>query len=61
MADVELFFNLLTRDAFVIYRGVGHTLAGPYASREEAELAAADLIRRIEADGAIGHDDLIDS
>jgi hypothetical protein len=58
MAGVELFFNLLTRNALVIYKGVAHILDGPYSSREEAELAAADLIARVEGYGAIGHDEL---
>ena len=40
MADVELFYNLVTRDALVVYRDVAHRLEGPFSSREEAQLAA---------------------
>lgn len=47
-ADQQLFYNLLTRDALFIYDGVAHSLEGPYQSREEAERAAEELIKRLE-------------
>lgn len=43
----QLFYNLVTRDALLIYRGVAHALDGPFSSREEAERAAEELIKRL--------------
>jgi hypothetical protein len=47
-ADRQLFYNLLTQDALLIYNGVAHSLDGPFRSREDAERAAEELIRRLE-------------
>jgi hypothetical protein len=49
--DQQLFYNLVTRDALLIYDGVARPLEGPYQSREEAEAAAAELIQRLLDDG----------
>lgn len=46
--EPQLFHNLLTRDALLIYKGIAHSLEGPYSSREEAQRAADELIRRLE-------------
>jgi hypothetical protein len=48
--DRQLFYNLLTRDALLIYNGVAHALDGPYDSRDEAERAAEELIKRLDED-----------
>jgi hypothetical protein len=50
--EPQLFHNMLTRDALLIHRGIAHSLEGPYASREEAERAAEELIRRLESEEA---------
>lgn len=50
--DEQLFYNLVTRDALLIYDGVARPLEGPYQSREEAEVAAAELIQRLLNDAA---------
>ena len=44
----QLFYNLVTRDALLIYDGVAHSLEGPFQSREDAERAAEELIERLE-------------
>lgn len=48
--DQRLFYNILTRDALLIHRGVAHLLDGPYGSREDAETAAAELMTRLDRD-----------
>lgn len=48
--DRQLFYNLLTRDALLIYSGVAHPLEGPYDTREDAERAAEELISRLDED-----------
>lgn len=58
MADQELFYNLVTRDALLIHGGVAHALEGPFDSRDDAERAAEVLIVRLqmhdEQDGSYG-------
>ena len=44
----QLFYNLVTRDALLIYDGVAHSLEGPFQSREDAERAAEELIERLD-------------
>lgn len=43
----QLFYNLVTRDALLIHDGVAHPLEGPFQSREEAERAAEELVKRL--------------
>ena len=44
----QLFYNLVTRDALLIHDGVAHPLEGPFQSREDAERAAEELVKRLE-------------
>lgn len=48
MAERELFYNLVTRDALLIHSGVAHALEGPFDSRNDAERAAEVLIDRLQ-------------
>ena len=45
--DTKLFFNLVTRDALLIFEGQAHLLDGPFSSREDAERAGEELMERI--------------
>lgn len=45
--DTKLFFNLLARDALLIFEGEAHLLEGPFSSREDAERASEQLMARI--------------
>ena len=47
----QLFYNLVTRDALLIHDGVAHPLEGPFQSREDAERAAEELVKRLEDQG----------
>jgi hypothetical protein len=55
--DPKLFFNLLTRDALLIFDEQAHLLEGPFASREDAESASRQLIARLSED-AMEQDDV---
>jgi hypothetical protein len=48
--EPKLFFNLLTRDALLIFDGQAHLLEGPFSSREDAEYASEQLIDRLAKD-----------
>jgi hypothetical protein len=52
----QLFYNHVTQNALLIYRGVAHSLEGPFNSREEADRAAAELVTRIEESEAVDYD-----
>lgn len=49
--DPKLFFNLVTRDALLIFEGKAHLLEGPFSSREDAESASEQLMERISKEG----------
>ena len=57
--DPKLFFNLVTRDALLIFDGQAHLLEGPFLSREDAERASEELMGRISSEetAASGHAD----
>lgn len=48
--EPKLFFNLVTRDALLIFDGQAHLLEGPFSSREAAEYASEQLIDRLAKD-----------
>ena len=48
--DPKLFFNLVTRDALLIFDGQAHLLEGPFLSREDAERASEELMDRITSE-----------
>jgi hypothetical protein len=50
--DPKLFFNLVTRDALLIFEGQAHLLEGPFSSREEAESAGEELMERISKEAS---------
>jgi len=49
--NMQVFYNLLTKDALLIYDEQAHPLVGPFASKRDAEQAAAELIERLEREG----------
>lgn len=50
MRETQLFYNLVTRDALLIYDAAARLLEGPFDSREEAERAAEELVGQLETD-----------
>jgi|EndMetStandDraft_7_1072992.scaffolds.fasta_scaffold2077459_1 hypothetical protein len=50
--DPKLFFNLVTRDALLIFEGQAHLLEGPFSSREDAESASEQLMERISKEAS---------
>ena len=48
--EPKLFFNLVTRDALLIFDGQAHLLEGPFSSREDAEYASERFMERLVED-----------
>lgn len=44
---MQIIYDVLSREVSIEFRGVGHYLEGPFASRREAVLAAEDYCRKL--------------
>lgn len=52
LTNDQLIFDVITRDALLIFNGAIHHLDGPFQSREQAEAAAQVVIGRMASEFA---------
>lgn len=50
-AGMQIIYDVVQKGVFIEFRGVGHYLEGPFASRSEAVRAAEDHCRTLGWDG----------
>lgn len=46
-AGMQIIYDVLTKGVFIEFRGIGHYLEGPFASKGDAVRAAEDYCRKL--------------